>query len=118
MVMLIAGGSLSTGSHDPYCGTLMPLGPSTPSVGLGVSLFFCAGSARRGAIGRQPIMSRLASGPPILIVGRLGWHRESPRPASLDGAKGEHPLHVPGHGHKAPLAPSPVQPTQQKLPEA
>src|SRR5277367_4638774 len=34
MVMLIAGGSLSTGSHDPYCGTLMPLGPSTPSVGL------------------------------------------------------------------------------------
>src|SRR5208283_616316 len=34
MVMLIAGGSLSTGSHDPYCGTLMPLGPSTPSVGV------------------------------------------------------------------------------------
>src|SRR6202166_1907944 len=34
MVMLIAGGSFSTGSHDPYCGTLMPLGPSTPSVGL------------------------------------------------------------------------------------
>jgi hypothetical protein len=34
MLMLIAGGSLSTGSHDPYCGTLMPLGPSTPSVGL------------------------------------------------------------------------------------
>ena len=34
MVMLIAGGSLSTGSHDPYCGTRMPLGPSTPSVGL------------------------------------------------------------------------------------
>jgi len=31
MVILIAGGSLSTGSHDPYCGTLMPLGPSTPS---------------------------------------------------------------------------------------
>jgi hypothetical protein len=29
--MLIAGGSLSTGSHDPYYGTLMPLGPSTPS---------------------------------------------------------------------------------------
>src|SRR5208337_2123780 len=34
MVILIAGGSLSTGSHDPYCGTLMPLGPSTPSVGV------------------------------------------------------------------------------------
>jgi hypothetical protein len=28
----LAGGSLSKGSHDPYCGTLMPLGPSTPSV--------------------------------------------------------------------------------------
>src|SRR4051794_12473116 len=34
MLMLIADGSLSTGSHDPYCGTPMPLGPSTPSVGL------------------------------------------------------------------------------------
>src|ERR1700712_2941226 len=33
MVMLIVGGSHSTGCHDPYSGTLMPLGPSTPSLG-------------------------------------------------------------------------------------
>src|ERR1700674_2513302 len=39
MVMLIAGGSFSTGSHDPYCGTLMPLGPSTPSVGVSWGCF-------------------------------------------------------------------------------
>jgi len=30
--MLIAGGSFCAGSHDPYYGTLMPLGPSTPSI--------------------------------------------------------------------------------------
>ena len=30
MVMLIAGGSLSVGSHDPYCGTLMPSGAVHP----------------------------------------------------------------------------------------
>jgi hypothetical protein len=34
------------------------------------------------------------------------------------GAKGEHPLQVPRHGHKAPLAPDAVQPAQQELPEA
>jgi len=33
MVMLIAGGSLSAGSHDPHFGTSMPRGPSTPSAG-------------------------------------------------------------------------------------
>jgi len=30
MVMLIAGGSLSAGSHDPHFGTLMPLGAVHP----------------------------------------------------------------------------------------
>ena len=30
MVMLIAGGSLSVGSHDPYCGTSMPSGAVHP----------------------------------------------------------------------------------------
>src|SRR5208282_6642836 len=44
MVILIAGGSLSTGSHDPYCGTLMPLGPSTPSVGVDFPEFVVGGS--------------------------------------------------------------------------
>jgi hypothetical protein len=28
---IVIYGSRSTGSHNPYCGTLMPLGPSTPS---------------------------------------------------------------------------------------
>ena len=39
------------------------------------------------------------------------------RPAS-GGAKDEHPLHIPGHGHKAPLAADTVDPAQQKLAEA
>jgi len=30
MVMLIAGGSLSAGSHDPHLGTSMPLGAVHP----------------------------------------------------------------------------------------
>ena len=34
MVMLMAGGSLVAGSDNPHFGTSMPLGPSTPSVGL------------------------------------------------------------------------------------
>ena len=38
-------------------------------------------------------------------------------PAS-GGAKDEHPLHIPGHGHKAPLAADTVDPAQQKLAEA
>jgi hypothetical protein len=37
MVMLIAGGSLSTGSHDPYSGTLMPRGAVHPISGDGSS---------------------------------------------------------------------------------
>src|SRR5208282_2667710 len=49
MVILIAGGSLSTGSHDPYCGTLMPLGPSTPSVGLNTKRASVLESQRRFA---------------------------------------------------------------------
>src|SRR3954470_3780546 len=32
MVMLTVGGSSFAGSHDPQCGTSMPLGPSTPSL--------------------------------------------------------------------------------------
>jgi len=39
MVMLIAGGSLSTGSHDPYSGTQMPLGPSTPPPNIEIALW-------------------------------------------------------------------------------
>jgi hypothetical protein len=34
MLTLIVGGSLVAGSDNPHRGTLMPLGPSTPSVGL------------------------------------------------------------------------------------
>jgi hypothetical protein len=37
MLTLIVGGSLVAGSDNPHPGTLMPLGPSTPSVGLGLS---------------------------------------------------------------------------------
>jgi hypothetical protein len=36
MLTLIVGGSLVAGSDNPHRGTLMPLGPSTPSVGLGI----------------------------------------------------------------------------------
>src|SRR3954468_5453202 len=32
LLMLMAGGSLVAGSDNPHFGTLMPLGPSTPSV--------------------------------------------------------------------------------------
>jgi hypothetical protein len=32
--MLIVGGSLVAGSDNPHRGTPMPLGPSTPSVGV------------------------------------------------------------------------------------
>src|SRR3954469_15257018 len=32
MLMLMAGGSLVAGSDNPHFGTLMPFGPSTPSV--------------------------------------------------------------------------------------
>jgi hypothetical protein len=31
MLMLITGGSLVAGSDNPHFGTMMPLGPSTPS---------------------------------------------------------------------------------------
>jgi hypothetical protein len=36
MLTLIVGGSLVAGSDNPHRGTLMPLGPSTLSVGLGI----------------------------------------------------------------------------------
>src|SRR6516162_10120579 len=32
--------------------------------------------------------------------------------------QGEHPLHIPGHGHKAPLASHIVEPAQEKLVES
>src|SRR5215212_10586172 len=38
-------------------------------------------------------------------------------PAS-GGAEGEHPLQIPRHGHKAPLAADRLQTPQQELPEA
>src|SRR5271156_6179309 len=57
MVMLIAGGSLSTGSHGPYCGTLMPLGPSTPSVGLNATRPRWLESSRRFVPAGRPRMS-------------------------------------------------------------
>jgi hypothetical protein len=34
--MLIVGGSFVAGSDNPHDGTSMPLGASTPSVGLGI----------------------------------------------------------------------------------
>ena len=37
---------------------------------------------------------------------------------SLLGAKDEHPLDVPGHGHKSPFAANPVNAAQHELPEA
>ena len=38
--------------------------------------------------------------------------------ASLGCGQGEHPLHVPGHGHKTPFAAHLIDPAQEKLPEA
>ena len=38
--------------------------------------------------------------------------------ARLSGFQGEHPLHIPGHGHKAPFAAHIVQAAQQKLAES
>src|SRR5258708_36470002 len=38
--------------------------------------------------------------------------------ASSRGIKGEQPLHVPSHGHQAPLASDPIETAQQELPEA
>src|ERR1019366_768705 len=122
MVMLIAGGSLSTGSHDPYCGTLMPLGPSTPSVGLSFPPNSCdiaaitLESRRSVSWASGPIVSGVRTG--LSFLSRLGRAVESPLPALPGRAKGEQPLHVPRHGHKAPLAPDTVDPAQQKLPEA
>jgi hypothetical protein len=44
--------------------------------------------------------------------------REKAVLTSLLGAKDEHPLDVPGHGHKSPFAANPVNAAQHELPEA
>src|ERR1700759_5198542 len=63
-------------------------------------------------------------------MGWIGFQRSPPaclaalvpaenavHPAS-GGAEDEHPLHIPGQGHKAPLTADTVDPAQQKLAEA
>ncbi len=40
-----------------------------------------------------------------------------PRPLSSGGIEGEHPLHVPGHGHEAPPAAHLGEPAERKLTE-
>ena len=37
--------------------------------------------------------------------------------ASVCDRKDEHPLHVPGHGHEAPLAADMIEPAEQELAE-
>src|SRR3954471_11918711 len=48
MLMLIAGGSFVAGSDNPHFGTLMPLGPSTPSENR-LRLQYCADVAPAAA---------------------------------------------------------------------
>jgi hypothetical protein len=50
MLTLIVGGSLVAGSDNPHRGTLMPLGPSTPSVGLNTKRASELESQRRFAL--------------------------------------------------------------------
>src|SRR6478672_1754887 len=118
MVMLIAGGSLFTGSHDPYCGTLMPLGPSTPSVGVDLTVII-VGVLHLRAPRRR--LSRLTSrGLFRRAVCRAQTRLNGSRMArcgSVRPRQGEHPLHVPRHGHEAPLAAYFVQATQHELAE-
>jgi hypothetical protein len=47
----------------------------------------------------------------------LPWYGlKTPFALPSGGAKDEHPLQIPSHGHKAPLAADTVDPAQQKLP--
>src|SRR4051812_18054316 len=56
-------------------------------------------------------------GPARPIGGRLASLRWGAALTSPGEAQGEHPLHVPGQSHEAPLAADGVEPTQQKLAE-
>src|SRR5689334_4195697 len=60
-LMLMVGGSPVAGFNDPQCGTSMPLGPSTPSVGVelsaggsGSARLAGVGTLRRGAFALSP----------------------------------------------------------------
>ena len=55
-------------------------------------------------------------GPARPIGGRLASMRWGAADLTWP-AQGEHPLHVPGQSHEAPLAADGVEPTQQKLAE-
>jgi hypothetical protein len=66
----------------------------------------------------RPITLRLASGLLVSDLADFNLPARSVQPASLGGLKGEHPLHVPGHGHKASLAAHLVEPAEQKLSES
>ena len=57
MLTLIVGGSLVAGSDNPHPGTLMPLGPSTPSVGLNTKRASVLESQRRFALAPDARMS-------------------------------------------------------------
>ena len=79
MLMLIAGGSLSTGSHDPYCGTLMPLGPSTPSVGVDMSPAGGVAVNHSGWLAAAPWTIVPRNGPEVSLLGSTtaGVHHEA-----------------------------------------
>src|SRR5690349_7331721 len=66
MLMLMVGGSPVAGFNDPQCGTSMPLGPSTPSVGVELSTggFGSDGMAGAGTPSRAPSRFRQV-GPPV-----------------------------------------------------
>jgi RimJ/RimL family protein N-acetyltransferase len=60
------------------------------------------------------VAGRLLAPEALLLTSSRGarhicLHDKGWRPASTGGAEGEHPLHVPGHGHEAPLASDLVQ---------
>src|SRR3954451_8169726 len=84
MLMLMAGGFLVAGSDNPHFGTLMPLGPSTPSV--------CRKHELIGA-GSIATMGRIARG------ARTGEHRtRSPYGNSIEVRTWEPPS-VPPRRH-------------------
>ena len=79
-------------------------------------------SLNRADTGLKPRL--VISVPPVATtadafgVRRLGSRVIRIVSTSLLGAQDEHPFHVPGHGHKLPLAAHLIDPTQHELPEA
>jgi len=73
----------------------------------------CVAAIRWGVYPAK-IVLQSASTAAVCLLSRLGWSGERRSPCVKQG-EGRASLHVPGHGHKAPLAPHLVEASQQEL---